>query len=166
MSRVVFKLSDIGEGITEAEITAWHVGIGDSVREDQPLVDVMTDKATVELTSPVTEASGHSPARRYWARNGESRLGPARIRDRDLWLGVSQAVPASKPMPSSEATPAAKLEATSQTSLNPRTRQNSAMPFSQSARQSGAPLASPATRHRAKELGHRPRVTRSKGQWP
>ncbi len=48
-----FKLPDVGEGTAEAEITAWHVKVGDSVAEDQPLVDVMTDKATVEITSPV-----------------------------------------------------------------------------------------------------------------
>jgi 2-oxoisovalerate dehydrogenase E2 component (dihydrolipoyl transacylase) len=54
MGTYVFKLPDIGEGIAEAEIVAWHVGIGDPIKEDQPLVDVMTDKATVELGSPVS----------------------------------------------------------------------------------------------------------------
>lgn len=49
-----FRLPDIGEGTAEAEITAWHVKLGDFVMEDQLLVDVMTDKATVEMTSPVT----------------------------------------------------------------------------------------------------------------
>ncbi|MBN9074103.1 MAG: 2-oxo acid dehydrogenase subunit E2 [Rhizobiales bacterium] len=48
-----FMLPDIGEGIAEAEIAAWHVGVGDKVSEDQLLVDLMTDKATVEMTSPV-----------------------------------------------------------------------------------------------------------------
>jgi 2-oxoisovalerate dehydrogenase E2 component (dihydrolipoyl transacylase) len=48
-----FKLPDIGEGVVEAEITAWHVAVGDTVEEDQPLADAMTDKATIELTSPV-----------------------------------------------------------------------------------------------------------------
>ena len=48
-----FHLPDIGEGIAEAEITVWHVKVGDVVREDQSLVDVMTDKATVDMTSPV-----------------------------------------------------------------------------------------------------------------
>ena len=49
-----FKLPDIGEGTAEAEIGQWHVAVGDFVKEDQLLVDVMTDKATVEMTSPVT----------------------------------------------------------------------------------------------------------------
>ncbi len=54
MGRYVFKLPDVGEGTAEAEIVAWHVAVGDRVREDQHLVDVMTDKATVEMTSPVS----------------------------------------------------------------------------------------------------------------
>ena len=53
MTRYVFKMPDLGEGTVEAEIVAWHVKVGDVVKEDAPLVDVMTDKATVEMTSPV-----------------------------------------------------------------------------------------------------------------
>ena len=53
MGRFVFRLPDVGEGTAEAEVVAWHVGVGDDVDEDAPLVDVMTDKATVEITSPV-----------------------------------------------------------------------------------------------------------------
>ena len=53
MARYEFKLPDIGEGIAEAEVVAWHVKIGDAVTEDQPIADMMTDKATVELESPV-----------------------------------------------------------------------------------------------------------------
>ncbi len=54
MSRFIFRLPDVGEGTAEAEIVAWHVAVGDTVEEDTPLVDVMTDKATVEITSPVS----------------------------------------------------------------------------------------------------------------
>ena len=53
MSRYTFRLPDIGEGIAEAEIVAWHVAVGDVVAEDGRLADVMTDKATVEMESPV-----------------------------------------------------------------------------------------------------------------
>ena len=53
MSVYQFKLPDIGEGIAEAEIVAWHVKVGDQVEEDQQLADMMTDKATVEMESPV-----------------------------------------------------------------------------------------------------------------
>lgn len=45
-------MPDIGEGITEAEVVAWHVQVGETVLEDAPLVEVMTDKATVEIPSP------------------------------------------------------------------------------------------------------------------
>src|SRR3569832_2640184 len=54
MGTYVFKLPDVGEGTAEAEIVAWHVKAGDVINEDQNLLDVMTDKATVELTSPVS----------------------------------------------------------------------------------------------------------------
>ena len=53
MARFEFRLPDIGEGIAEAEIVAWHVKVGDTVEEDQGLADMMTDKATVEMESPV-----------------------------------------------------------------------------------------------------------------
>ena len=54
MARVNFRLPDIGEGIAEAEIVTWHVKVGDMVEEDQPVADMMTDKATVEMAAPVT----------------------------------------------------------------------------------------------------------------
>src|SRR4051812_49696603 len=53
MARYVVKVPDIGEGMTEAEIVAWHVAPGQVIREEDPLVDVMTDKATVELPAPI-----------------------------------------------------------------------------------------------------------------
>src|SRR3546814_59984 len=49
----IIKIPDIGEGIAEVELLEWHVGPGDTVHEDQLLADVMTDKATVEVPSPV-----------------------------------------------------------------------------------------------------------------
>lgn len=52
MGRYTFRLPDIGEGIAEAEIVAWHVKVGDRVEEDGRLADLMTDKATVEMESP------------------------------------------------------------------------------------------------------------------
>ncbi|MEL7737475.1 dihydrolipoamide acetyltransferase family protein [Citromicrobium bathyomarinum] len=53
MAKFTFNLPDIGEGIAEAEIVAWHVSVGDMVEEDQQIADMMTDKATVEMESPV-----------------------------------------------------------------------------------------------------------------
>ncbi len=52
MARFEFKLPDIGEGVTEGEIVKWLVGPNEIVKEDQPMVEVMTDKATVTITSP------------------------------------------------------------------------------------------------------------------
>src|SRR5690242_4170599 len=52
MARRIIKVPDIGEGTTEAEIVAWHVKIGDAIAEEDPIADVMTDKATVEIPAP------------------------------------------------------------------------------------------------------------------
>ncbi|MEI6644308.1 MAG: dihydrolipoamide acetyltransferase family protein [Novosphingobium sp.] len=54
MGTFTFRLPDIGEGIAEAEIVAWHVAVGDVVAEDGRVADLMTDKATVEMESPVS----------------------------------------------------------------------------------------------------------------
>lgn len=53
MGEHVIKLPDVGEGVAEAEIVEWHVSVGDPVREDDVVAAVMTDKATVEIPSPV-----------------------------------------------------------------------------------------------------------------
>ena len=60
MGRFVFKLPDVGEGTAEAELVGWHVKVGDPVAEDQIVADVMTDKATVEITAPVSGTRWHS----------------------------------------------------------------------------------------------------------
>jgi len=54
MAKFTFNMPDVGEGVAEAEIVAWHVKPGDVIAEDQHLVDVMTDKATIDIESPVT----------------------------------------------------------------------------------------------------------------
>jgi len=54
VSQYVFKMPDLGEGTVEAEIVAWHVKVGDAVTEDKVIAEVMTDKAAVEVPSPVT----------------------------------------------------------------------------------------------------------------
>ena len=54
MTSYSFKLPDLGEGTVESEIVAWRVNVGDPVNADQPLVDMMTDKATIEITAPVS----------------------------------------------------------------------------------------------------------------
>ena len=54
MATFTFNLPDVGEGVAEAEIVSWAVAVGDRVEEDQHLVDVMTDKATIDIESPVS----------------------------------------------------------------------------------------------------------------
>ena len=51
MAKHVFKLPDVGEGVVEGEIVKWNVKPGDTVKEDEPLVELMTDKATVAIPS-------------------------------------------------------------------------------------------------------------------
>ncbi len=53
MAAYEWKLPDVGEGIHEAEIVKWHVAVGDTVKPDQPIVEIQTDKATVDIPSPV-----------------------------------------------------------------------------------------------------------------
>jgi pyruvate dehydrogenase E2 component (dihydrolipoamide acetyltransferase) len=54
MARFEFKLPDIGEGVTEGEIVTWHTQVGQTIKEDDPMVEVMTDKATVTIAAPRT----------------------------------------------------------------------------------------------------------------
>lgn len=54
MAIYIIRVPDIGEGIAEVELAAWHIAPGQPVQEDQPVADVMTDKATVEIPSPVS----------------------------------------------------------------------------------------------------------------
>ena len=71
MAEYVVKLPDVGEGVAEAELVEWHVKPGDLVREDAVLAAVMTDKATVEIPSPV---EGDIFPRRRCRRHGRGRL--------------------------------------------------------------------------------------------
>ena len=95
MGRFVFKLPDVGEGTAEAELVAWHVKVGDTVAEDQILADIMTDKATVELTSPVagTVTAAHGEPGQQLA------VGSPLVEFEVEGAGNSGEVPASSPFP-------------------------------------------------------------------
>lgn len=110
MGHYVFKLPDVGEGTAEAEIVAWHVAVGDRVHEDQQLVDVMTDKATVEMTSPV---AGTIVALR--GQPGEMAAVGAPLVEFELEGAVSEPEVISKTVEQPNA--AAPVEATTQRSL-------------------------------------------------
>jgi 2-oxoisovalerate dehydrogenase E2 component (dihydrolipoyl transacylase) len=101
MSRFVFKLPDVGEGVAEAEIVVWRVAVGDRVEEDQPIVDVMTDKATVEIGAPV--------AGMVAALHGEP--GALRPVGSPLIEFETEAAPAKSAAKAQKAEPAAELAA-------------------------------------------------------
>lgn len=147
-----FRLPDIGEGIAEAEIVKWHVKPGDFVAEDQLLVDLMTDKATVEMTSPVAGrvAATHGAV-------GEMRPVGSPLVDFDVdgeHAGeTSTETPAettadAQPAPIDRPSPA---RASSAAAVQQRTRVEHAME-APSAPQTRL-LASPAVRRRAYEAG-------------
>ena len=76
MAKFIFKMPDVGEGVAEAEVVEWHVKVGDRVEEDQHLVDVMTDKATIDIESPV---SGTVVAVAGDVGDGVGRFGDLRV---------------------------------------------------------------------------------------
>lgn len=164
MASHTIKMPDVGEGVTEAEIVTWHVKVGDVIEEDEDLVDVMTDKATVEIPSPVSgkivKVMGEpgemiavgseiivietdaDAAKAETSQNveGESDIKPAAKKDK-----TSQATPKPDKEPSSTSS-----KATEESAAKPETRQP---PASVVSNPSGKkPLASPAVRQRALEL--------------
>ena len=153
MSIHTIRMPDIGEGIAEVEIVEWKVKVGDSVKEDQTLCDVMTDKAAVEVPSPATG--------RVTELGGEvgqvMAVGSVLIRiDDDSGAGdaaVGPAAPAAAPPPSPDVPtpppPAATKPATPSRVPSPPP---AAAPKVSSAPSSQA-LAAPAVRQRARELG-------------
>src|SRR5580658_11105618 len=151
MGRYVFKLPDIGEGTAEAEIVAWHVKVGDNIEEDAHLVDVMTDKATVEMTSPV---SG-----KIVSLHGEpgamAPVGAPLVEFEVEGAGNSAGHKAHAAAPAKSAAPA---PTTVQKAPDPEPKVEAPKPALKAAapvaRVSDAkPLASPAVRQRADELG-------------
>ncbi len=163
MARFTFRLPDIGEGIAEAEIVAWHVKIGDRVEEDQQVADMMTDKATVEMESPVSgvvvELAGEvgdqvpiGSALMVVETDGEAEEAPA---SEEVVEQVEAENPGVEEVVESSVR-AAPVEAPSPSSSDPRKEEQ---PFEklEANGEEGAThrhvLASPAVRARAKDLG-------------
>jgi len=148
MSQFIFKMPDLGEGTVDAEIVAWHTKPGDTVSEDQVIVEVMTDKAAVEVPAPVSGkvvsingAAGDKIAVGapliVFELNGAG-AGAAAAVEAPAKAAESPAVPKPAPAPAparAPATPAATLA-------------QSAAPVRQ-----GRVMASPANRRRAHEAG-------------
>jgi len=173
MARFEFKLPDIGEGIAEAEIVAWHVKVGDEIAEDQQIADLMTDKATVEMESPVAgkvlelagevgdqvaigsvlaviETAGADRAKEPVADSEDER--PLADGAVEATPQLAEEIPVTKVL-EEPATPvrAEPVEAPSLTS----TAKEQVSPSTSSGRTAGGAhaLASPAVRARARDIG-------------
>jgi 2-oxoisovalerate dehydrogenase E2 component (dihydrolipoyl transacylase) len=171
MAKFEFRLPDIGEGIAEAEIVAWHVKVGDTVSEDQQLADMMTDKATVEMESPVAgvvvslagevgdqvpigstlvviEVEGDAPAVEESKGIGEEVAEQLGIEDEDTQEAETPGLADAEgktPAYETSSAPAQAGAVTAQAAPSPELR-----PAPEHGK---AVLASPAVRQRAKELG-------------
>ncbi|MFD1982057.1 dihydrolipoamide acetyltransferase family protein [Mesorhizobium newzealandense] len=166
MGEHIIKLPDVGEGVAEAELVEWHVKIGDIVREDTVLAAVMTDKATVEIPSPVdgeilwlgaeigdTVAIGSPIVRLKVAGEGNVKPQGGDVE------AVAAEPPAKLPTPKPEAAaPAAKtppkaggtdVKPAPAVAKSPQQPSVSGAPRPEGEK----PLASPAVRLRAKEAG-------------
>jgi len=155
MTRYVFKMPDLGEGTVEAEVVAWHVKVGDLVTEETVIAEVMTEKAAVEVPSPV--------AGRVVSITGAPgdmvRVGAELI---VFETETADDEPASAPAPSADAArgpakaaPAASGQPGAGTAARAAANMGagSAQAASGAAKRHGRVMASPATRRRAREAG-------------
>lgn len=134
-----FKLPDIGEGVTEGEIVKWLVKAGDAVKEDQPIVEVMTDKATVEIATPKS-----GTIEKLLAKDGEMiQVGKGLVMIQESGASAS-AVPTAKTTPAPSKAPVATSPAPA---VQPASAQQASMAST------NVVLASPATRKMAREHG-------------
>jgi 2-oxoisovalerate dehydrogenase E2 component (dihydrolipoyl transacylase) len=179
MSAHTIKVPDLGEGIAEVELVAWHVKVGDDVHEDQALADVLTDKATIEIPSAVAGrvlalggevgqvlAVGAELIRIDRAGGGGAATQEAAARPQEP-PAPAEAAPAAKstpapapaaPAPAPAARPAAApAPATPAPARPPATPPAATAPPRKPAAESSAsgdrPIASPSVRRRAWELG-------------
>ncbi|RWC66475.1 2-oxo acid dehydrogenase subunit E2 [bacterium M00.F.Ca.ET.141.01.1.1] len=166
MGEHIIKLPDVGEGVAEAELVEWHVKIGDIVREDTVLAAVMTDKATVEIPSPVdgeilwlgaeigdTVAIGSPIVRLKVAGEGNVKAA-----GKEAEPTAEAEAPAKLPSPKPETAPSPKVAKPAEAPVKPAPPQAAAKTTARAS--AGAPrpegekpLASPAVRLRAKEAG-------------
>lgn len=157
----VIKMPDIGEGIAEVELVMWHVKVGDAVTEDMVLADVMTDKATIEIPSPVhgTVAMLGGAAGQVMAVGADlihievegagNLKTPAAPATAPAAAAAMPAAPAPAPVPAAPSVAPAPVA--------PASPASPAAPAPASARVARAPgerpLASPAVRKRAWDMG-------------
>ncbi len=142
MGTSVFKMPDIGEGVVEGEITAWHVALGDSVVEDQEMVEIMTDKATVVIDCAVDG----KVTKLHGIVGDMIAVGAALI---EFEVEGEGDATASEPEPEPEPDPEPEPEPEPEPAPV-ETPEPTPVPSSNT---SNRPLASPAVRRRAKEEG-------------
>ncbi|AUO24493.1 MAG: 2-oxo acid dehydrogenase subunit E2 [Pseudomonas sp.] len=164
MGTHVIKMPDIGEGIAEVELSVWHVKVGDLVVEDQVLADVMTDKAMVDIPSPV-----HGKVISLGGEPGEVMAvgsvlisieveGAGNTRESALSAVVEEVAPAPAPAP--------KVEARAAPVVEPKPAAKPAVAAAQApvAREADdRPLASPAVRKHALDAGIQLRLVQGSG---
>ncbi len=150
-----FRLPDIGEGVVEGEIVKWLVKEGDTVKEDQPVVEIMTDKATVEIPSP---KSG-TIVKRYWEEGQICPVGQALVLIAAAGSPPAQLAPAA---PATDAKPGAKTEPSPTLTSKAADAGAGAAPQAPATNGNGhavarpdgqKALAAPATRKLARDLG-------------
>jgi 2-oxoisovalerate dehydrogenase E2 component (dihydrolipoyl transacylase) len=161
----IVKLPDVGEGVAEAELVEWHVQVGQSVLEDQVLAAVMTDKATVEIPSPVAGTIAALGAE----VGGVLQVGAELVRlevagegDAEVAAAPREAAKAPAPPPQAPVNPAPPKLAPSAPppAAAPRA---SAAPAGPPRPPGEKPLASPAVRRRARDAGVDLRQVRGTG---
>ena len=154
MALYTFRLPDIGEGIAEAEIVGWHVKVGDQIEEDQPIADMMTDKATVEMESPVAG----TVVRLAGEPGQQIAIGSMLVEIETEGEGETPA-PRAEPAPAAlTSTPEPARKGSGQSEPAPVVAEERPAPApsaapSQEERAKTDVLASPAVRARARELG-------------
>ncbi|HEY2610320.1 MAG TPA: dihydrolipoamide acetyltransferase family protein [Reyranella sp.] len=164
MGTRIIKLPDVGEGVAEAEIVEWHVEVGQSVLEDQLLAAVMTDKATVEIPSPVAGvvaalggevgsvlAVGAELVRLEVAGEGNEEVSAAPREAAATAPAEKPAAPVPAPVPQPTAVPSAPLAPVTRAPIGPPRAPGE------------KPIASPAVRRRAREAGVDLRQVRGTG---
>ncbi len=169
----IIKMPDIGEGIAEVELVAWHVKVGDVVAEDQILADVMTDKATVEIPSSVAGkvlALGGVVGQVMAVGSEVIRIevaGAGNVKDGGAAQAVAPTTPAAPAAPAASAPTAAPTQARPDAPAPVAAPAQAPTATAAPARREGAngatvahvrqpgdkPIASPALRRQAWELG-------------
>ena len=148
MTRFVMRVPDLGEGSVSAEVIAWKVAAGDTVREDAPLVELSTDKAVVEVPSPVSGLVVSVSGKPGDTLAVGSELAVFELESTLERSGVQNAAPSARPTPPALTAPPARsvpaAPPVAAASLAPAT-QDSLLP--------ARVMASPATRRRAAETG-------------